>query len=101
MRERSTTRIPSRGFTMSRLAMRACRRKRFPLQARREMRIRSIIVLAGLLSFNAYGDPAPTNQDARVILGRVLAGRPARDFSLKARLFVDRDQDPIPVEILA
>jgi len=65
------------------------------------MRIRSIIVLAGLLSLNAYADPAPTNQDARVILDRVLAGRPARDFSLKARLFVDRDQDPIPVEILA
>jgi hypothetical protein len=65
------------------------------------MRIRPIIVLAGLLSLNAYADSAPTNQDARAILERVLAGRPTRDFSLKARLFADRNQDPVPVEILA
>jgi hypothetical protein len=65
------------------------------------MRIRSIIVLVGLLSLNAYADTMPTNQDARAILDRVLAGRPTRDFSLKARMFVDRNQDPIPLEILA
>src|ERR1043166_2270855 len=34
MRERSRTRISSSGFTTSRLMMRACRGKRFPLQAR-------------------------------------------------------------------
>ena len=86
---------------MSRLTMHACPRKRFPLQPKREMRIHPAIVLAGLLCCNAHADPAPTNMDARAILDRVLAGRPARDFSLKARLFVDRTHDPIPVEILA
>ncbi len=63
------------------------------------MRIRSIIVLAILLALNARADGGPTNQDAQAILGRVLANRPTKDFSLKARLFVGRE-DPIPVEIL-
>jgi len=47
----------------------------------------------------AFADPPKTNQDARAILERVLANRPQKDFSLKARLFV-RTQEPVPVEIL-
>ena len=63
------------------------------------MRLYSAAILATLLSLNAYADSAPTNQDAHVILARVLASRPTKDFSLKARLFVGRE-DPVPVEIL-
>jgi len=56
-------------------------------------------VLTCLLSYQAYADPVSTNQDARVILAKVLANRPTKDFSLKARLFVGQD-DPVMVEIL-
>ena len=44
-------------------------------------------------------DLAPTNLTAEAILARVLANRPTKDFSLKARLFVTREQT-VPVEIL-
>jgi hypothetical protein len=80
--------------------MRACPRKRFPLQAGLEMRIHVIAVLAVLLSFNAHADGGATNQDAQAILARVLANRPTKDFSLKARLFVG-SEDPVFVDILA
>ena len=63
------------------------------------MRIYPILVLASLLGLNVSADSASTNQDARVILARVLANRPAKDFSLKARLFVGQE-DPVMVEIL-
>ena len=58
-----------------------------------------MIALAALLPGMAYADPAPTNQTAQAILDRVLANRPTKDFSLKARLFVG-DENPVPVEIL-
>ena len=64
------------------------------------MRIHVIAALAALLSFNVYADNGPTNQNAQAILARVLANRPTKDFSLKARLFVG-NEDPIFVEILA
>jgi hypothetical protein len=79
--------------------MHACPRKRFPLQPGLGMRIYPILALAALFSTNGYADSASTNQDARVILGRVLANRPVKDFSLKARLFVG-SEDPLMVEIL-
>ena len=79
--------------------MHACPRKRFPLQPGPKMRIYPVLVLASLLSLQAYADFAPTNQDARVILERVLANRPVKDFSLKARLFVG-SEDPVMVGIL-
>jgi len=63
------------------------------------MRIYPVLAVALLLSFNGYADSASTNQDARVILGKVLANRPVKDFSLKARLFVGQE-DPVMVEIL-
>jgi len=63
------------------------------------MRIYPLLSVAALLSFNAYADSLSTNQDARVILQKVLANRPAKDFSLKARLFVG-DADPVMVDIL-
>jgi Outer membrane lipoprotein-sorting protein len=63
------------------------------------MKIFSAAVIATLLVMSAWADVVTTNQDARVILERVLANRPAKDFSLKARLFVGRDE-PVPVEIL-
>jgi hypothetical protein len=47
----------------------------------------------------AYADSASTNQSAQAILDRVLANRPQKDFSLKARLFAGT-ADPVPVEIL-
>ena len=62
-------------------------------------RIYAILVLTCLLSFQTYADPGLSNQDARVILARVLANRPVKDFSLKARLFVG-NEDPVMVEIL-
>jgi hypothetical protein len=62
------------------------------------MRIYLIIALAAALPGMAFADSAPTNQTAQAILDRVLANRPQKDFSLKARLFVG-DQDPVPVEI--
>jgi hypothetical protein len=63
------------------------------------MKIYPIVALATLLALNTHADGGPTNQDARTILARVLANRPTKDFSLKARLFIGR-ADPIPVEIL-
>jgi hypothetical protein len=63
------------------------------------MRIYPVFALAALFSLPVYADSAPTNQDARVILERVLANRPVKDFSLKARLFVGQE-DPVMVEIL-
>jgi hypothetical protein len=62
------------------------------------MRLYFIMALAAALPWAAFADPAPTNQTAQAILDRVLANRPTKDFSLKARLFV-ADQDPVPVEI--
>ena len=59
----------------------------------------STAAIACLLAMSARADVGPTNQDAWVILERVLANRPAKDFSLKARLFVGR-AEPVPVEIL-
>jgi hypothetical protein len=64
------------------------------------MRRYPIAVLAVLLSFSAHADDSSTNQNAQAILARVLANRPTRDFSLKARLFVG-SEDPIFLEILA
>ena len=63
------------------------------------MRIYPLLSVAALLSFSAYADSTSTNQDARVILDKVLANRPVKDFSLKARLFVGQE-DPVMVEIL-
>ena len=63
------------------------------------MRIYPVLALFSLLCLPAYADPASTNADARVILARVLANRPVKDFSLKARLFVG-SEDPVMVEIL-
>jgi Outer membrane lipoprotein-sorting protein len=59
------------------------------------------IVLFCLLAVSAKSDIVVTNMnlDARTILERVLANRLAKDFSLKARLFVGRN-DPVPVDIL-
>jgi hypothetical protein len=58
-----------------------------------------MFALAAWLPVMAYADPVSTNQDAQAILDRVLANRPTKDFSLKARLFVG-GEDPVPVEIL-
>jgi outer membrane lipoprotein-sorting protein len=63
------------------------------------MRILFIVALAASLPWVTYADPAPTNQSAQAILDRMLANRPTKDFSLKARLFVG-SEDAIPVEIL-
>jgi Outer membrane lipoprotein-sorting protein len=63
------------------------------------MRIYPVLALAVLLSVKGYADPVSTNQNVRVILEKMLANRPVRDFSLKARLFVGQE-DPVMVEIL-
>ncbi len=57
-----------------------------------------MVALAASVPWMAFADAAPTNQTAQAILDRVLANRPTKDFSLKARLFVG-EQDPMPVEI--
>lgn len=62
------------------------------------MRIFFMVALAAALPWAVFADPAATNQTAQGILDRVLANRPQKDFSLKARLFVGRE-DPVPVEI--
>jgi hypothetical protein len=58
-----------------------------------------MVALAASVPWMAIADSAPTNQTAQAILDRVLANRPTKDFSLKARLFVG-DENPVPVEIL-
>ena len=63
------------------------------------MRMLPAVALVSLFSLSAQADIGSTNQNARAILERVLANRPVKDFSLKARLFVGRDE-PVPVEIL-
>jgi hypothetical protein len=63
------------------------------------MRILFIVALAICLPLMTYADSAATNTDALAILDRMLANRPTKDFSLKARLFVG-SEDAIPVEIL-
>ncbi len=51
------------------------------------------------LPLAAFADDTTTNVSAEAIMARVLANRPARDVSLKARLFVTPDKI-VPVEIL-
>ena len=63
------------------------------------MKMLSAVALVSLFAFNVQADVTSTNQDARTILARVLANRPTKDFSLKARLFIGRT-DPVPVNIL-
>jgi hypothetical protein len=63
------------------------------------MRIYPILAMTALLCVNGYADLVSSNQNAHVILDKVLANRPTKDFSLKARLFVG-DADPVMVEIL-
>ncbi|MGO9243742.1 MAG: outer membrane lipoprotein-sorting protein, partial [Verrucomicrobiia bacterium] len=62
------------------------------------MRILFMVALAAAVPWMAFADSAPTNQTAQAILDRVLANRPTKDFSLKARLFVGTE-NPVPVEI--
>ena len=52
-----------------------------------------------LLAFHTQSGFGQTNLYVRAILERVLANRPVKDFSLKARLFVGRGE-PVPLEIL-
>jgi len=65
------------------------------------MRMFLMIALMGLFPFSAKSDIVLTdmNLDARAILDRVLANRLTKDFSLKARLLVGRN-DPVPADIL-
>jgi len=51
------------------------------------------------LPLAASADDAVTNAPATALMTRVLANRPVRDYSLKARLFVTPD-NPVPVDIL-
>jgi hypothetical protein len=55
--------------------------------------------LAGLISLSSWADTTESKPDAKAILERVLASRPTKDFSLKARLYVGR-AEPVPVDIL-
>ena len=63
------------------------------------MKTFSAVVLATLLAFSVRADDGSTNLDAQMILGRVLANRPTKDFSLKARLFVG-DNEPLRMDLL-
>lgn len=55
--------------------------------------------LAILFSLPLWADTVQNKPDPKAILERVLASRPTKSFSLKARLFVGR-AEPVPVEIL-
>jgi hypothetical protein len=57
------------------------------------------VALLILLAFHTQTGFGQTNLNARAILERVLANRPVKDFSLKARLLVGQSE-PVPVEIL-
>src|ERR1043166_1626632 len=94
MRERSRTRIPSSGFTTSRLMMRACRGKRFPLQARHA----NLPAVAG----NGYARARRCRLDERsrgYDSGARAGERPMKDFPVKARLFVTREL-VVPINVL-
>jgi outer membrane lipoprotein-sorting protein len=84
---------------MSRLTSCACARKRFPIEAGKMNRpILTAMILA--LPIAALADDAKTNNvSAEAIVAQMLASRPLKDFSLKARLFVTQD-NIVPVEIL-
>lgn len=58
---------------------------------------RLAVALCGVLA--GLTDPGNPTPPAHEILDRVLANRPAKDFSLKGRLFINRDKEQ-PVEIL-
>jgi len=58
-----------------------------------------LIALAVLVPLAARADAGSTNASANTLIARVLANRATKDFSLKARLFVTRD-DIVPVEML-
>ncbi|HUJ09371.1 MAG TPA: outer membrane lipoprotein-sorting protein [Verrucomicrobiae bacterium] len=55
--------------------------------------------LTALLPLSSRADTNDNLPDAKIILARVSASRPTKDFSLKARLFVGH-ADPVPVQIL-
>jgi Outer membrane lipoprotein-sorting protein len=83
---------------MSRLTSRACPRKRFPIEAGKMNRLK-LAALILMLPMTALADDAKTNVSAEAVLAQMLASRPLKDFSLKARLFVTQDKI-VPVEIL-
>jgi hypothetical protein len=78
--------------------MRACGRKRFPLQ-RWVMKPFVFAAVAILLPLIARADVGSTNVPADSLIARVLANRPTKDFSLKARLYVTREE-VVQVEVL-
>ena len=64
-----------------------------------DMKWPAFAVLASMLSLAVPASPAETNLNAGAILARLQANRARKDFSLKARLFVTREQI-VPVELL-
>ena len=54
------------------------------------------VLLGGLMT---RAETTNTIPDGAAILQRLLANRPAKDFSLKARMMVDRAA-PVPVDLL-
>jgi hypothetical protein len=56
------------------------------------------LILSLVMAASALADTGPISGEAQAILQRVRANRLAKDFALKARLFVTRDQ-PVPLEI--
>src|ERR1041384_3324617 len=60
--------------------------------------MRTLLLLLVMTSI-ARADIGSTNVPADTILARVRANRPTKDFFLKARLFVTREQS-VPLEVL-
>ena len=60
--------------------------------------MRTLLLLLAVATA-AHADVGPTNVPADLVLARVLANRPMKDFSLKARLFVTREL-VVPVDVL-
>jgi hypothetical protein len=64
-----------------------------------DMKWAAFAVLASMLSFGVPASPAETNLNPAAIMASLQANRARKDFSLKARLFVTRDQ-VVPVDLL-
>ena len=63
------------------------------------MKLSALTALAILLPLIAHADVGSTNVPADSLIDRVLTNRPTKDFSLKGRLFVTRE-DAVQVEVL-
>src|SRR5437867_403587 len=78
MRDRSTTRMPSRGFTPARLTTRPCGGKCFPLQASHDPRVAAGNAVDGCASHTRPGTVQPGDERFLAEGAAVCHARPGR-----------------------